>query len=225
LTLRTSNDLGVITPGKDDLYTATLGVEGGTGRVRFALDELMFTDRQAGLRFDETYLTASYTLPRLSGWEWRVEGGAVHVGNGIFGQDFQNFVHRLLNIEEVELEYIEEEKIHPHLRVEVERPFAATPTLEVGPWVDLFEAFDFKRHAILGAALRWQGSGKLSAFGRVAARYSSTGLDVLEPWMEGWGPQLEAGFGYGRFLRVSYSFNHYGTEEHHFHLSFHWSFD
>jgi hypothetical protein len=225
LILRTANDLGVLLPGKDDLYTASLGVELGVGEIGFALEELMFTDREAGLRFDETYLTASYALPERSGWESRIEAGAVHVGNGIFGEEFQNFVHRLLNIEEVELDYIDEEETHPLLRVDVQRPFAATPELEVGPWIDLFEAFDFKRHAILGATLHWQASGKFSVFGNAAARYSETDLDALGPWTGGWGPQFEAGFGYGRFVRVSYSFNHYGAEEHHFHLSFHWTFD
>ena len=225
LTLRTTNDVGVVLPGKDDLYTASLGLEVATGKLRFVLDELMFTDREAGLRFDETWLTAAYSLPVLSGWESRVEAGAVRVGNGIFGEEIQNFVHRLLNIDEVELDYIQGNDTHALLRLELERPFAARPGLAVGPWFDLSETFGFKRHAILGAALRWQGDGKLSAFGRAAARYSDTELAVLEPWMDGWGPQLEAGLGYGKFLRASYSFNFYGTEEHHLHLAFRWTFE
>ena len=78
---------------------------------------------------------------------------------------------------------------------------------------------------ILGAAARWQGAARWSAFGRVAARDSDTELDVLDPWVDGWAPMIEAGLGYGKFLEAAYSFNAFGTEEHHLHLLFHWTFD
>lgn len=225
LVLRTSNDLGVFLPAKDDLYTASLGADLVTGNLGFTLDERMFTDRDAGLRFDETYLTVAATVPAPSPWEVRVRAGAVRVGRGLFGENLQNLVHRLLNIDEVELDYIEGSETHALLRVEAERPFAATAALRIGPWIDLSEAFGFKRHAILGGALRWNRGGSVSVFARAAARYSDTELAVLEPWMGGWAPAFEAGMGYKEFLTASYTYNAFGTEDGHIHLRFRWSFD
>jgi hypothetical protein len=60
---------------------------------------------------------------------------------------------------------------------------------------------------------------------RVAARYSATDLAALEPWVNGWAPAGEIGLRYRRRLSTSYSYNAFGTGDHHLHLGFRWRFD
>ena len=219
------NDLATATPYVDDLYTASLGVSVSTGRYSYALYEDMFTDQRNDARFDETHLAVSRTLPPVGGWQLRAELGLVRVGEGIFGERAQNRLHRLLGIDERELTYVDDNELHATIGFTAHRPFPAGDSVTAGPWIELCQAFDFKNHAIAGAAFEWKATPRLWLQWRAAARYSGTELDVLEPWVDGWAPAGEIGLRYTRFLRASYSYNAFGTEDHHIHLHFRWRFE
>jgi hypothetical protein len=184
----------------------------------------MFTDKQAGARFDETYLAAARSLPEAAGWRMRGEVGVVRIGRGLLGEDVQNRLHRLVGADELSLSYLDDTKLRATLRVEARRPLELGGSLRAAPLIDLFEAFGFKRHGILGAGFRWRATARFRVFWHAAFRYSSTELEALEPWVDGWAPAGEVGIGYRELLAVSLSHNAYGTEDRHLQLRFRWRF-
>jgi hypothetical protein len=122
LALTTSND---IISGEDDLYTAELGVRVGWGEgPALLLGERIFTDRERGIRFDETYATVRATLPPVAGWHAEVGAGVLHVGEGLAGESLQNAVHRVVGSDRVELEYPEGDRWFPSVSLAVERVLA-----------------------------------------------------------------------------------------------------
>ena len=130
LRFSTENDVFSGDDAEDDLYTFAVALEMERGPYTLSLRENAFTDRAAGARFDETYLSIGRALPGLGAWQVYAEAGAVHVGHGLFGEGVQNAVHRLLDQEEVELTY-RGASLHPRLAVIAERPFAVAGGLDV----------------------------------------------------------------------------------------------
>ena len=116
---RTGNDFLAGNSRSDDLYTAGLGftleldrdqpATRPLGRRFLTIEENLFTDRDADLRFDETWLLFGR---RLRGEAWRADVyvGAVRAGRGLFGEDAQNLVHRLIGDEEVHLRYVDRDR-------------------------------------------------------------------------------------------------------------------
>ena len=67
-----------------DLYTFSLRFELDRGPFTLALSENAFTDRGAGTRFDETYLTVGRQLPISDVWETYAAAGVLRVGRDRF---------------------------------------------------------------------------------------------------------------------------------------------
>ncbi len=209
----------------DDLYTSTLGATVSTKRHRFAVHENVFTDQVNDVRFDETYFTISRVLPETGGWNMRGEVGLLRVGEGLFGESLQNWVHRLVNSDELSLPYIEGTDLHATAGFEVQRRFTISDTLTAGPWLRVDEAFGFKTQAFGGAAFAWKASPRLAVSWRAAISYAGTDFTPLEPWMVGWGPAAEVTLRYTPLFAASFSYNAFGTEDHHVHFRFSWRFD
>ncbi len=74
----------------DNLYTAGLGIEVQRGYRVFQGGERMFTDREVGQRFDETYLALEQRLKSWGAWEPSLGFGVLHIGHGLLGQSVQN---------------------------------------------------------------------------------------------------------------------------------------
>lgn len=212
------NDLGTLTRYNDDLYTATLGAGMTHGRFGFVFSENMFTDHTHGTRFDETQLTVSTYLPPASGWAMSAMAGGVHVGRGIFGESFQNRFHDLISSDRESLAYIDEDSMHLALGFEASRPHRVAARVVAGPRFELYEAFGFKGHALAGLAIEWEASDKITLFGTAAARYSSTELEALVPWVGGLAPASEIGLSYRGWVSLAYSYNAFGTEDHHWRI-------
>ena len=85
-TLSTSNDLLASNRVRDDLYSASLGFTVELGRGFVHLEERLFTDRVADRRFDETWVVGGLRPAFGRDWGLVLEGGAVHVGRGLFGE-------------------------------------------------------------------------------------------------------------------------------------------
>jgi hypothetical protein len=177
----------------------------------------MFTDIEVGLRFDETHFTVSRELWRTGAWRLRPELGGVHVGEGLLGQSFQNWFHRLIGRPEEHLAYIDD-SLHASVRLEVLRPFRPHENVTAGPWIELYDAFGFRRHLIAGGNFEWQARPKLAFIGYLAARQSHSDEPVLDRWFVGWGGAAEIGLRYGKMLTVSFSHNAMGTRDEHFHV-------
>lgn len=224
LTLFSSNDFATLTPHHDDLYTSTLGLSLAAGPLRYGVVENMFTDRANGTRFDESHLTIAGNLPPIDGWRMVAEVGVVRVGNGLFGQEFQNYVHQALDNPDVELTYIDEVSWHGALRFEAARPFRVGARLSVGPRFELSDAIGFKAHILANAALDWEQNDRLVVRGTLGVRYSTAELAALIPWANGLAPAGELGVIYRDLLSVRYSYNAFGTEDHHWYVGLHWNF-
>ncbi len=209
--LATENDF--LNPAKDDLYTFSVAIEADHGPYRFSLRENAFTDRNAGTRFDETYLTLGRALPTWKGWNAFVEAGVVHVGHGLFGQDAQNAVHRLIGDEEVELQYYGS-SLHASLGLEAERHFGISRTLDLGPRVELYSAPGFQSHAVLGAQARWQPTAAIAVHLLAGGRLSDTSFAPLDPHVADLGPVGRIGVVWKR-LSLSWTYNDYGDEREH----------
>jgi len=218
-----ANDLLTATRYVDDVYTSGIGLAGSRRAYTYAFYENMFTDRGAGIRFDETDLTVSRRLPEFRGWRSQVGLGAVHVGKGVFGESFQNLVHRILNIDERELEYVDS-GWHATADFQTRRDFPWGDRRTVSPWFQLHGAFGFKWHVAAGGALDWRWKPNWLVFGHLGARYSGTDFLPLSPWVDGLAPTAEAGIRYKKFLTFAYTYNEFGTEDQHSRFDFRWEF-
>lgn len=212
LALTTSND---IISGEDDLYTAELGVRVGWGAgPTLLLGERIFTDRERGIRFDETYATVRATLPPVAGWHAEVGAGALHVGEGLAGGSLQNRVHRVVGSDPVDLRYPEHGRWFPSVSLAVERTFAlrrgmavigrgeieAVPGFRSLAQAELVGERTLTRHLTVRAGLGLLGT-------RVESRWLGDRLRELEP-------TLRLGIHFRR-LALEWGHNLYGTATDH----------
>ena len=216
------NDLGAVNDLVDDLYSGGLALRVARGRWRVALEENLFTDRAADVRFDETWLLGAWAPPPLGGWRSRLEAGAVHVGDGLFGEDVQNAIHRVINEPELQLDYIAEDDEHAVLGVEVWRTFREQRRVGLGPWLEAREAFGFKSSVAAGGTIAWRISQPWRLSGRLLSRWTESVLPELERRIDEDEPHVELSLQRRRWLRATYAHNEYGTGDQHWHLAFTW---
>jgi len=213
LRVATENDF-LTGDNQDDLYTFSVALAAERGPYTFTLRENAFTDRQAGRRFDETHLTAGRALPDLGAWSLYAEGGAVHVGRGLFGQAAQNALHRVLGQEEVELRYLGS-RLHPRLRLEAERLFLPADDLDVGPRLEADSIPGFRSHAVLGAQARWRSGAGITLHLFAGGRWSRESLALLDRHTTSWAPLARVGVVVAERIFVSWTYNEYGDEREH----------
>jgi hypothetical protein len=219
LSFSTENDLFTNSSTPDDLYTFSLAAAVELGEYRVALRENAFTDRVAGLRFDETYLGVSRALPSRAGWRWRAEAGLARVGRGLFGQGTQNAVHRLIGSDEVELRYLAT-SLHPRVALQGERWYWVGGGLELAPIFEAEAVPGLRYHATAGARARCQPASRFYLDLLIGMRWDHVALDALAPHIEPSGAvaKLEAVVA-GRVV-VSWSVNEYGDEREHVGLAY-----
>ena len=210
-TVRFSTENDLLTDGstRDDLYTFAVALELDRPRYALSLRENAFTDRAAGLRFDETYLSVGRAFPGPRSWRLDAEAGLVHVGHGLFGQDAQNAVHRLLDQEEVELRYHDSE-LHPRLALSAERPFSVTAGFAVGPRFEVDAAPGLRSFALAGAQVLWQPSDRVVVQLLAGGRYSHASLEPLELHLSEWAPVARLGLTLYDRVFLAWTYNDYG---------------
>ncbi|MDH3283923.1 MAG: lipid A deacylase LpxR family protein, partial [Acidobacteriota bacterium] len=218
-----ANDFLVGNTIKDDLYTFAAAVEFTHEHWDVALWENAFTDSAHDLRFDETYLTASRTIALSEKWLAEIEGGVLHVGEGLLGQSSQNSFHRLIGDNELNLTYIRDEHLHAKARVGLRRHFRVGDRLWITPRIDLDASFGFRRDVTPRASVLWQGERGLAFIGGLGWRLTSVDLEALEPWIAESGPTAEAGLRIHDHWSVLWTYNEYGTEVRHLRINYNWS--
>jgi hypothetical protein len=216
------NDLFSGTPVEDDLYTATVGIAYERSGWRFRLNERLFTDRAAGLRFDESFLTVSRELLQPSRestrrWSLRAEAGVVRRGRGLFGQGTQNFIHEIVNEPEVRLPYIAGTSVHLAAALELSRTIPLGQGARLRPLIAA-ESAGFKEAARIAVEFRQQLPRGWWLVGELGGRLSETEFAPLAPWMDGSAPTYLLGAGYREWISLSWSENAFGTEDRHLHL-------
>ena len=204
---------------EDDLYTGTLGFAGTVAGWTFGLDEYMFTDKTNGLRFDETYLTvARELLGPDSAWRVRVRVGAVHVGEGLYGQDLQNFVHSIFNQDEVDLPYISDSMTDVFADLNVSRRLYANERVNLNALFEI-EYAGFKEHAGVGLGAHWNLGRDFGLHAEAGVRFSDTSFAPLVPWIEENAPTFAVGAGYKHYVDLTWAHNYFGTGDNHWIIS------
>lgn len=199
---------------RDDLYTFAIDLSAEAGAYTFSLRENAFTDREAGLRFDETHLTARRAVGGLRRWNVWAEAGVVSIGRGLFGQDVQNAVHRLLGQEELDLRYLGS-RFHPSLTVGVERPLHLGRTLALGLRLEADTVPGFRSHALAGAQAAWQAPAGVALHLFAGGRWSGATLEALDRHLATFAPSVRLGVVVLDRLVVAWTYNDYGDEREH----------
>ncbi len=219
LRLTTGNDLLTGSSAKDDLYTFAVGLELERGEYTLSLRENAFTDRHAGLRFDETYLTLGRLLPGPRPWDVYAEAGVVRVGHGLFGAAAQNTVHRFIGDEEVELRY-DGASTHARLGLLAERAFALADNLEVGPRFEVDSIPGLRSHAVLAAQAHWQPKASFAVDLVAGGRFSRASFAPLESHLATSAPVARVGVVLHDRISLAWTYNDYGDEREHLSIGY-----
>ena len=205
----------------DDLYTGALVIDFDSGKNRIQFGENIFTDRENGLRFDETWISLERPLRHRGLWRSWVEVGVVHVGEGLLGESVHNALHRLIGDEEVHLEYVDVDKFHPTFRLRFERDLLFVQRVDLVAAADLYGAADFKQHVAVTVKARYPRYYNATFFGELGARYSASQLEVLDRRIADFAPTWEAGVLLYEQVSLSWNYNHFGTKAQHFNVVYH----
>ncbi len=220
--LMTDNDFLTSNETGDDLYSFALELKVEARSYTFVLRENSFTDRQAGVRFDETYLTVGrhLVLGRWPAWSLRWEIGATHAGRGLLGQSAQNAVHRLIGDPELDLRYSGGSRLHPFLAAEAGRQVRLTSRVSAGPHVALETAAGFKSQAFLGLRALWRyGDGGNVRIG-AGLKIAGTSHALLSAHLRDLAAAGEIAVDLPGGLVAIWSFNRYGTGRQHVSLGY-----
>lgn len=198
----------------DDLYTAGLAVSFQRGFRHFLVGERMFTDREAGLRFDETFLAVEQRLASWGSWEPTLGVGLLHIGRGALGQSVQNSVHDLVGSDHVELDYLPEDRFFGELMARLERSdllgrgrlFTTSIEARSAPgfrsWLRAMASYE----ATFGKHFSWRAG--------LGAHAEDASLRLLEKNVERLAPAAELGIAW-RSLTLLWSYNDLGTASSH----------
>lgn len=223
ITFTTSNDPVSGNERPDDLYTAELALEIGVDGRDVVLRERMFTDRERGVRFDETSLELSRPFSRLAGWGGQAGLGVLHVGRGLLGESAQNAVHRLVGSEEEDLRYAAGHRLYPLATLTLVRPLPVSSNLgSVTGRIEAVAAPGF--HSSLRAGLvaeRSVGAG-LAVLAGVAGVLHDVDSGLLGDAVASSGVAWDLGVGW-RDVFLLLSHNAYGTETRHLTLGYRFS--
>lgn len=212
--LTTDNDFLTHNPTKDDLYTFGFSVAFTHGPYRITLRQNAFTDREAGARFDESRITVARTVPRLRTWTLDLEGGIVHVGQGLLDQDFQNWFHRQIGSDQLDLAYVDA-SVHALAALRAERSFRPAPSFAIGPRFEVETAPGFQSHAVIGAQARWRPIRGFAVEGLGGGRFSHASLAVLEPHIVPAAPIARVSVVLHDAVALSWTYNDYGDRRQH----------
>ncbi len=215
--LRTSNDFLSDPNQSDDLYTAEIGLGFRVGaHGELELGERIFTDRERGLRFDESYVRYTRELHRRH-LDLRVGAGLVVLGHGA-GESLQNSIHRLIGGTELELDYVDDEEWFATAELWLSRALLEGRYGTLAASLDVQAAPGFRSWLATSLDLTHQlGPVDLSA--RVGYALHEVEFEPLAPRIAASSPSWSLGAAVGR-LSVQWSYNHYGTQSKHVELAY-----
>jgi len=227
--LRTGNDFLAGNSRSDDLYTAGLAItyefqrakigDQWLGRGYAALEENLFTDREAGVRFDETWMLLGRRFDRGE-TRYGVYGGLVRAGEGLFGERLQNAVHSVIGDEDVDLEYVPENEHFPVLGANIRTHLFSSARWTSHVRGEVRIAQGFKQSLRVGFDVEWRIANWLEVFGGLGAQSTWAEYDLLEPWVEPIHMTAELGVALKQRIVLSWSNNAYGTGMGHLNLAY-----
>lgn len=217
LRLTMENDL--LVTDQDDLYTFAVDLELERGPYTYAFRENAFTDRAAGVRFDESELTVGRALSVPRPWSVHAELGLVHVGRGLFGERAQNAVHGLIGGEEVELPYADS-SLHGRASLVAHRPFALARRLDVGPLLEVETIPGLRSHVVLAAQAGWRPHRAVDVFLVAGARATDVSQRALERHALGTAAVARLGVVLYESVYLTWTYNDYGVGREHLALGY-----
>jgi hypothetical protein len=199
---------------QDDLYTAGLAISMQRGFRHFTAGERMFTDREAGQRFDETFLAAEQRLANWGAWQPTVGLGLIHVGQGLLGQSVQNSIHEAIGSDRLDLDYLERSRYFGELMARLERSDLLGRGRLVTTTIELRSAPGFRSwlramayyEATFGKHFAWKAG--------LGVHAEEAQLSLLEKNVEQLAPAAELGIAW-RSLTLLWSYNDLGTASSH----------
>jgi hypothetical protein len=212
--LSTENDILTNSGPADDLYTFSVAIEVESHGFEGSLRENAFTDRVAGTRFDETYLSIRRPIPGLGAWNLDAELGVVHVGKGLFGEKAQNAVHRAIGSDEVELEYIGS-STYSRMAFTASRRLDDTGQFTWGPRLDVDVVPGLRSWALIGAEAAWQPASRFVVELQAGGRFTDVSYAALEPHLATSAFAGRASVVFDERFFVTWSYNDYGDEREH----------
>lgn len=204
-----SDDLISGSAHPDDLYTAELQLESRAGDLRFRLGERMFTRREAGKRFDETYVDASLGALDWRGWRIVPRLGVLRVGQGLGGERAQNEIHDWVGSEPVTLEYVDGRRWYPTFEAAAERMWHAGGN-QVSTRLEGYAAPEFRQWLRVGVALERPLGDAWRAKVGVGFQVNRAEFELLRGALRDSGPTAELGVAF-RAVELRWSYNDYGT--------------
>lgn len=217
--LTTANDFLTHNARPDDLYTFGLHLDFEVRGFDLTVGENAFTDREAGLRFDETELRLGHTLAAVGGWHPSLAFGVVRVGHGFLGQEVQNDLHDLLGDEQLHLDYVGED-YHPFAGVALERPLPTWGQLASGVRIEAEASFGFKTDAAAVWVAAFPLGRHLEVDAAVGLRFADSELPALDRNLAELGPTAAVTVVVRERLDLTWSYNWFGTEQQHFALGY-----
>ena len=212
--LSTENDLLTRQEARDDLYTFAVAFEVERPGYVASLRENAFTDRAAGIRFDETYASFGRDLGSAGPWRFSGEAGLVRTGQGLFGERAQNAVHQAVGSDEVELRYLAS-TLHPRAALVAERRFGRGASADWGPRIEADFAPGLRSWIVLGATAAWQPGPRIAVEAMAGVRFTRADYAPLEPHLAEVAPAAEIGVVLGERFFLSWSYGDYGEKREH----------
>lgn len=216
--ITTSNDILGDNPVEDDLYTASLAIDFKFRLHSLQFRENIFTDRDAGLRFDETSLSVELATRDLGGWKLHPRVGALQVGSGLLGEEVQNSLHDLIGSREVDLDYPADNEHFALVNLSFERPTPAGARLFLIPTLELDSAPRFKSHLKASMRSRLTLSRSLQLFNELGYRVTESDHTILAPHIREDDLVYDVTLGMFRTVYLSYSHNRFGVGQRHLRL-------
>lgn len=228
IVLRTGNDFLSGNSRSDDLYTAGIGftleldrdqpANRPLGRRFVSIEENIFTDREADRRFDETWLLFGRRL-RGDAWQADVVVGGVRAGRGLFGEDAQNLVHRLIGDDEVHLRYVERDRHFAVFGARIRSNLLDGPRGVLTARAEARLASEFQNFARVAVDARLRIRPWLDGIASLGARVSHASYGPLRPWIETVALTAELGVLFKDRLEFTWTHNEFGTGLGHINLS------
>jgi hypothetical protein len=213
-----SND--ILAGDVDDRYTAALSAHAplGTNFV-VVFSERMFTDRDAGLRFDETRVALGRHRLGVGNWQVDASFGVVHVGRGLLGESVQNAVHRLVAADPVDLDYVDQERLYAEVVAQAHGPSQRLGPLVWRPEFEIGIAPGFANQAVGRVVADAEIAPWLGLSVSVGARWATSNLDLLERHLEPLAAELSVSVLVADRLSLTWTDNAFGTGDDHVHLA------
>jgi hypothetical protein len=204
-----SDDLIADNDRPDDLYTAELRLESRAADFHLRLGERMFTRRELGARFDETFVDAALEPVELGSLRITPRIGALRIGKGLLGERAQNEVHGWVGSDPVDLVYVDRTHWYPVVEATLERLFGGREWVGTAS-VDGYAAFGFRQWLRSGVRLERPVGERWSVL--VGAGYQVNRVEdrLLEGAIRDSGPTGELGVAW-RGVSLRWSYNEYGT--------------